>query len=76
VAVLVTSSGIEAVAAAADSLVQRKIKPVVILIDSTSFGGSAGVEHLGILLQKKKIPVSIVRKGDEIKWDLEKGFLG
>jgi len=76
VVVVVTSSSHEAVANAADSLAQRKIRPVVILVDAASFGGSSGVEQLSNILQKKKIPVSIVRKGDEIKWALEKGFLG
>lgn len=75
VVVLVTSSNQDSVATAADALAQRKMKPVVILVDPVSFGGSEGVEQLAVTLQKKKVHVAIVRKGDDLKTVLEKGFL-
>ncbi len=75
VAVLITASADESVAIAADGLAQRRIKPVVILIDPTSFGSSTGIETLAGVLKARKIPVAIVHKGDDLKWVLEKGFL-
>ena len=75
VVVMVTSSSDEAIVQAAVALVQRRIRPVVILIDPASFGGSANAEPLAIALHQKKVPVAIVHKGDELKWVLEKGFL-
>jgi uncharacterized protein (DUF58 family) len=76
VAVLITASNDESIAAAADALAQRRIKPVVILIDSVSFGGTNGVDSLAATLIKMKIPVAVVHKGDELKDVLEKGFIG
>jgi uncharacterized protein (DUF58 family) len=76
VAVLITASNDQSIAAAADSLAQRRIKPVVILIDGVSFGGTAGVEGLASTLINMKIPVAVVRYGDELKHVLEKGFVG
>jgi uncharacterized protein (DUF58 family) len=75
VVVIVTSSNEQAIANAAEELSQRKMRPVVILIDQASFGGSAKAEPLALALQKKKVPVAIVRKGDELKAVLENGFL-
>ncbi len=75
VAVLITPSADEAVAIAADALAQRRIKPVVILIDPVSFGSTTEIKSLAALLKGAKIPVAIVHKGDDIKWVLEKGFL-
>ncbi len=75
VAVLITASGDESIAIAADGLAQRRIKPVVILIDPTSFGSATGIETLAGVLKARKIPVAIVHKGDDLKWVLEKGFL-
>ncbi|HVP20822.1 MAG TPA: DUF58 domain-containing protein [Anaerolineaceae bacterium] len=76
VAVLITASNDDSIAAAADSLAQRKIKPVVILIDSVTFGGTNDVNGLAATLVKMKIPVAVVHKGDDLKNILEKGFIG
>lgn len=75
VAVLITPSPFEGVAIAADALAQRRIKPVVILIDPITFDSSNGIESVASLLKARKIPVAVVRKGDDLKWVLEKGFL-
>jgi len=76
VVVIVTSSSDGTISEAAEALSQRKIRPVVILVDPESFGGSAKAEPLALALQKKKVPVAIVHKGDELKSVLERGFLG
>jgi len=75
VAVLITSSNDDSVAAAADSLAQRRIKPVVILLDGKSFGGPASVEPLAARLTNLKLPVAVIRMGDDLKQVLEKGFV-
>ncbi len=75
VVVLITSAVDDSVAIAADALAQRRIKPVVILIDPVSFGSTNGIEELAGVLKARKIPVAIVHKGDDLKWVLEKGFL-
>jgi uncharacterized protein (DUF58 family) len=75
VVVMVTASNGESIAEAAEALVQRKIKPVVILIDRASFGDNAEAEPLALTLHLKKVPVAILHKGDDLKAILEGGFI-
>ena len=75
VVVMVSSANDTTISEAAEALVQHKIKPVVILIDRSSFGANEDSEGLATALIHKKIPVAIIHKGDELKNVLERGFL-
>jgi uncharacterized protein (DUF58 family) len=76
VVVLITASSLPSIATAAEALAGRKIKPVVILIDPVTFGGLQSLVPLSELLNTRKIPLAIIKKGDDIKNVLENGFSG
>lgn len=73
IAVLITSSAQEDIAAAADVLVRRDIRPVVVLLAAETFGGSTRIDALVDLLAARRIPLVLVRYGDDLKNTLEKG---
>lgn len=76
VAVLITASGHETVVAAAQALAERRVKPVVLLVDPFSFGAPAGIEQVAQRLAERKVPVGVIKKGDELKFTLENGLGG
>jgi len=61
---------------AIDELALRSLRPVLILIDPSSFGGDLSTELLALRLEKKQIPFVLVSKGDNLKFVLEHGFHG
>ncbi len=69
--VLVTSSTDKGVILAADELVQRRMQPVVVLIDPATFGGRSGSEEIESTLSAQGIPVIRVCNRDNIKLVLE-----
>lgn len=69
--VLITSSTERGVILAADELIQRRVQPVIILIDRQSFGGDGDVQELHGTLVSQGIPVMVVHKGDNLKQVLE-----
>ncbi len=75
IVVMVTASGHDTVALAADALHQRRMKPVVVLVDGISFGGTDGVDNLAQLLKQRRIPVNVVKKGVDLRLVLERGFI-
>jgi uncharacterized protein (DUF58 family) len=76
VVVLITPSRHESVAEAAEALAGRRIKPVIILVDPMSFGGPMSIDPLRELLTNKRMPLSVIKKGDDLKNSLENGFSG
>jgi len=64
--VLVTHSVEEDVALAADFLVRRGQRPIVVLIDASSFNGPTGTNQLAEMLRFLRVPVRIVRRGDDL----------
>ncbi len=69
--VLITSSTDRGVILAADELVQRRLQPVVVLIDPETFGGHTGMQDINEALASQGIPVVRVNKGDNLKLALE-----
>ncbi|GAB4529655.1 MAG: DUF58 domain-containing protein [Anaerolineales bacterium] len=69
--VLITPSFRVDVAMAAEALRVRGLRPVVVLLDSASFGGSADGEGLTQRLAALKIPVVRIREGDDLSAALE-----
>lgn len=74
IVVLITPSTHPSVALAADALLIRKLRPLVVLIDPISFGGSGETEKMVVLLKTRRVPVVVIRKDADIKWTLEHGF--
>ena len=65
-AVLITPSASETVFQTADMLLRRGLRPVAVLLDSTSFGGYFSPEGLAANMQTMGIPVCQVRDGDNL----------
>lgn len=74
IVVLVTPSSHELVALAADALYQRRMRSVVALVDGASFGSGNSVESLESMLRDRQVPVTVVKKGDDLRLSLERGF--
>ena len=75
IVVMVTPSNHETIALAADALHLRRMKPVIVLIDGESFGSENGVEFLSLTLRERQFPVSVVKKGMDLRQALERGFI-
>lgn len=52
--------------AEAQVLSRRGIRPVCVLIDPTSFGGTGSVEDARVMLRLAKIPTIVIRNGDDL----------
>jgi uncharacterized protein (DUF58 family) len=71
--VLITSSNSEKLFAATDLLLRRGLRPIVILLDSGSFGGETSPDELAISLQFLGVPVCKVAYGDDLSSTLTEG---
>ena len=63
---MITHSVEQDVVIAADFLARRGLRPVVVLIDSASFNGPEGTSEIADGLRYMKVPLRIVRRGDDI----------
>jgi uncharacterized protein (DUF58 family) len=64
--VMITHSVEEEIILITDFLSRRGLRPVVVLIDAASFNGPAGTEEIAEGLRLMKIPMRVVRNGDEL----------
>ena len=64
--IMITPSSAEAVYQSADILMRRGLRPVMVLLDSSSFGGHFNNRYLVASLQSLGIPVSLVAEGDDL----------
>lgn len=71
--VLITSSNSEKLFAATDLLLRRGLRPIVILLDSGSFGGETSPDELALSLQFLGVPVCKVAYGDDLSSTLTEG---
>ena len=65
--VLITASVGEDVTLAADYLLRRGLRPVVVLIDAASFNGPSGTDKLEETLKFLQIPVRKVKQGVDLE---------
>jgi uncharacterized protein (DUF58 family) len=65
-AILVTTSAAHNVFQTADILLRRGLRPVVVILDATTFGGHFGSDQIVASLQFLGIPVSKVACGDDL----------
>ncbi len=71
--VLITPSTRREVAVAADQLVRRGLRPVVVLLDAATFGGPPGTEELAAALRALRVPVLRVACGADLTVALSSG---
>jgi uncharacterized protein (DUF58 family) len=64
--IVITPSVDGEVTLAADMLVQRGFRPVVVLLDAASFGGSEGTAQLSDAIAALGVRVCVVAKGDDL----------
>ena len=72
--VIITPSLDKTVEVAASELQHRDLQPVVVLIDRISFNGFGDLDGVMLRLKTQRIPVAVIRRGDDLKDALEKGF--
>ncbi len=73
--VLITSSTTREVALIGDFLLQRGLRPVMVLMDAISFGGAPGSGTLAESIKLLGIPVRMVKNGDDLSVALSNGYL-
>jgi uncharacterized protein (DUF58 family) len=72
--VLITSSTFKEVAMVVDFLIQRGMKPIVVLLDVLSFGGPPGTDQLLENIKILGTPYCVVRKDDDLSTALSNGY--
>lgn len=74
--VVITPSGDKTIMGGIATLVRRGLRPVVVLIDPSSFGTYYNLDALVSALQSWRIPYNVIKYGDDLQLSLEKGFSG
>lgn len=74
IVVMITPSTDDTVLQAAEALHERRMKLITVLVDGASFGSGQSSEFLSMNLRQKGIPAGMVRKGDNLRETLEKGY--
>jgi uncharacterized protein (DUF58 family) len=72
--VLITPSVYKDVALVVDFLIQRGLKPIVVLLDAYSFGGPSGTDRLAESIELLGIPFRIIRKDADLASELSYGY--
>jgi uncharacterized protein (DUF58 family) len=65
--ILITPTVREEMALAVDALLQRGLRPVVVLLDAASFGGSPGTADLARAIMAMNVPVCQVANGADLE---------
>lgn len=64
--VMITHSVEEEVALTADYLARRGLRPVLVLIDASTFNGPSGTDRLAEMVRFLRIPSRVVHRGDNL----------
>jgi uncharacterized protein (DUF58 family) len=72
--VLITSSVAKDIALVVDYLMQRGLRPVAVLLDAASFGGSSGSETLATNIRALGVPIRLVTNGCDLEMVLSNGY--
>jgi uncharacterized protein (DUF58 family) len=72
--VLITPSSSRKVALVVDFLIQRGLKPIVVLLDAASFGGSPGTDELIKNIKLMGIPCRMIRNDADLSASLTNGY--
>jgi uncharacterized protein (DUF58 family) len=73
--ILITPSVQLQIAIIVDYLVQRGMRPIIVLLDAESFGGLYGSDDLAFKVRSLGVPVRIVRNGDDLSTSLSEQTL-
>jgi len=65
--ILITPAARPELLQAVDDLQRRYLRPVVVLLDSSSFGGPSGAERLARSLRERRLPLCVVSCGDDLR---------
>lgn len=68
--ILITPSVQPQIAIIVDYLIQRGLRPIVVLLDAESFGGFHGTDDLAFKIRSLGVPLRIVRYGEELETTL------
>lgn len=68
--VLITSSTHHEIVIVAEYLLRRGLRPIVVLIDASTFGGPEGSLELAIQIRSMGVPTRLVRNGVELELSL------
>ena len=74
--VLVTPSTAREVHVMIDFLIQRGLKPIVVLLEASSFGGQAGAEELAMKVELLGVPCRLVKYGMDLSVALSTNYAG
>jgi uncharacterized protein (DUF58 family) len=64
--VMITPDTTRGVALICEYLLRRGMRPVIVLLDAASFGGSMGMDELANTLEMMRVPVCRVANGDDL----------
>ena len=63
---MITPDTTRGVALISEYLLRRGMRPVIVLLDAASFGGSMGMDELANTLEMMRVPVCRVANGDDL----------
>ena len=72
--ILITPSTSREVALMVDFLMQRGLRPIIVLLDAASFGGKPGVEELATSVELLGVPYRLVKNGVDLSAALSNGY--
>jgi uncharacterized protein (DUF58 family) len=72
--VLITPSTSRRVALVVDFLIQRGLKPIIVLLDAASFGGIPGTDDLAKSIELLGVPIRIIGKDADLATVLSNGY--
>jgi len=72
--VLITPSIFSKVTLVVDFLLQRGLKPIVVLLDAYSFGGASGTDRLAESIKYMGVPYRIIRKDADLSAVLSESY--
>jgi hypothetical protein len=74
--VLITPSSSSEIALIVDFLLQRGLKPIVIMLDASTFGAPKGSGQLLDSINMLGVPVRMIRNGSDLSVALSNGYAG
>lgn len=69
--ILITPSLDRTIEAGVEEMIRRALQPVVVLIDRSTFGGRRHPEELVTRLRARRIPVALLRRGEDLRASIE-----
>jgi uncharacterized protein (DUF58 family) len=57
-----------------EEMIRRDLQPMVVLLDRASFGGRRQSDEMVARLRSRRVPVAVIRRGDDIRTTIEAGF--